>query len=74
MCVCVAIVNEVEKETDQFLKRKDEWKLEIESRLAELKNMETALSGRELEIKKVWVCLHVFAHLLYLFVCVCLCL
>ena len=69
--VCVAIVNVVEKETDHFLKQKDEWKLEIESRLAELKNMETALSGRELEIRKVWACPCEFVHVLLccLFVC-----
>ena len=47
-------VNVVE-ETDLFLRSKDEWKVEIEEKLIELKSMETALSSRELELSKVGV-------------------
>jgi hypothetical protein len=43
----------VQEETDHFLSQKGEWKQEIEGKLEELKQMESALSSREKELKKV---------------------
>lgn len=44
---------EVQEETDHFLSHKSEWKEEIDKKLEELKQMESVLSSREQELKKV---------------------
>ena len=46
----------LQEETDSFLRRKPEWTGEIERKLEELKKMESSLSSREQEIKKVGRC------------------
>lgn len=46
----------MEEETTHFLSCKSEWKEEIDRKLEELKKVETALSSKEQELKKVCRC------------------
>ena len=52
LCLWVC-TGSIQEETDHFLSQKSEWKLEIEQKLEELKKVESALSCRERELKKV---------------------